>query len=115
MAFVVSAGQLAATDRPSTPAPYSLMLPDGGAQDYATIWKTQPQVRTVVSSSPATSPSSPSTTTGGCPTTTASASTAPSPRCSPGPTRSPPGTGRSTRWSTTWASTTSPTGPSCAG
>lgn len=49
MAFVVSAGQLAATDRPAARAPFALTLPDGSAQDYATIYKTQPQVRTVVS------------------------------------------------------------------
>lgn len=49
MAFVISAGQLAATDRPAAQAPYALSFPDGTAQDYATIWKTQHQVRTVVS------------------------------------------------------------------
>jgi Phage portal protein len=49
VAFVVAEGQLAATDRPAGQAPYALRLPDGSAQDYATIWRTQPQVRTVVS------------------------------------------------------------------
>ncbi|WP_028924201.1 phage portal protein [Pseudonocardia acaciae] len=49
MAFVVSEGRLAATDRPVARAPYALTLPDGSAQDYAQIWRTQPQVRTVVS------------------------------------------------------------------
>lgn len=49
MAFVISSGQLAATDRPTAPAPYALTLSDGTAQDYATIWRTQHQVRTVVS------------------------------------------------------------------
>ncbi|MFC5992941.1 phage portal protein [Pseudonocardia hispaniensis] len=49
MAFVVSAGQLATVDKPPLPAPYALALSDTVVQDYATIWRTQPQVRTVVS------------------------------------------------------------------
>jgi HK97 family phage portal protein len=49
VAFVISEGQLAATDRPVAPAPFALTLSDGTAQDYATIWRTQHQVRTVVS------------------------------------------------------------------
>lgn len=49
MAFVISEGQLAATDRPGAPAPFALTLSDGSTQDYATIWRTQHQVRTVVS------------------------------------------------------------------
>jgi HK97 family phage portal protein len=49
VAFVISEGQLAATDRPVPQAPYSLTLTDGTAHDYAAIWRTQHQVRTVVS------------------------------------------------------------------
>jgi HK97 family phage portal protein len=48
VAFVIAAGTLAQTDRPTDRAPYALSLPSGDTADYATIWKTQPQVRTVV-------------------------------------------------------------------
>lgn len=49
MAFVVSQGQVLGLNRPSTVMPGRVLLSDTLAQDYATIWKTQPQVRTVVS------------------------------------------------------------------
>lgn len=49
MAFVVTAGQLAATDRPGPIQALTLTLPDGSAHEYAQIWREQHQVRTVVS------------------------------------------------------------------
>ena len=49
MTFVVSAGQLAAIERPMAMAAPRLQFADGVAQDYATVWRSQPQVRTVVS------------------------------------------------------------------
>ncbi|GJF04953.1 phage portal protein [Pseudonocardia sp. D17] len=48
MAFVITAGTLAQTDRPADRAPYAMTLPGGDTADYAAIWRTQPQVRTVV-------------------------------------------------------------------
>lgn len=50
MAFVVSQGQLTATSwmtYPSSPA--AVRLADGEYRSYAHLWRTQPQVRTVVS------------------------------------------------------------------
>ncbi|MFD6070621.1 phage portal protein [Amycolatopsis lurida] len=52
MAFVVSQGILESVHQYQTatiPVGGAVSLADGLAQDYATIWKTQPQVRTVVS------------------------------------------------------------------
>ncbi|WP_158884025.1 phage portal protein [Amycolatopsis anabasis] len=52
MPFVISQGVLASVHQYQTatiPLGGSVTLADGLAQDYATIWKTQPQVRTVVS------------------------------------------------------------------
>lgn len=48
MAFVVSAGQMAQLDAPLAPAFASVRLSDDVSHDYATLWRTQPQVRTVV-------------------------------------------------------------------
>jgi len=48
MAFVVSAGALAALDRAAPRPGFTLRLSDNLTQDYATIWRTQPGVRTVV-------------------------------------------------------------------
>ncbi|GAA1961924.1 phage portal protein [Amycolatopsis minnesotensis] len=52
MPFVFSQGVLESVHQYQTatiPVGGSIMLADGLAQDYATIWRTQPQVRTVVS------------------------------------------------------------------
>lgn len=49
MAFVVSEGSLRALEQPMAQAPYALRLTDDLSQDYATIWRTQQSVRTVVS------------------------------------------------------------------
>jgi HK97 family phage portal protein/HK97 family phage prohead protease len=49
MAFVVSEGRLARVERPTPAAPMVVTLADGVSQEYAHIWRTQPQVRTVVS------------------------------------------------------------------
>lgn len=49
MAFVISEGQVARLDRPPSIPSGSVRLTDTVAQDYATIWRTQPAVRTVVS------------------------------------------------------------------
>lgn len=48
MTFVLSGGALASLDTPIERAPYAMTLPTGDTADYAAIWKTQPQVRTVV-------------------------------------------------------------------
>lgn len=52
MAFVISAGQLAAVSRtwpvPIGPRPAGIQLSDTVAYEYAEIWRRQPQVRTVV-------------------------------------------------------------------
>lgn len=49
MAFVVSEGRLVNIDRPSIyTRPPVVQIAQGVVQDYATIWRTQPQVRTVV-------------------------------------------------------------------
>lgn len=48
MAFVVSAGQVTGLSKPSMPAPGRVSLTADFSADYATIWKTQPHVRTVV-------------------------------------------------------------------
>ncbi|WP_394621292.1 phage portal protein [Lentzea sp. JNUCC 0626] len=50
MAFVVSAGQLATVNRSVVPAlpPMSVRLSDDLTADYAAIYRSQPQVRTVV-------------------------------------------------------------------
>ena len=47
MAFVVSSGQLTDVQRPTFRGPVALLLADNVTQDYAEIWRTQPQVRTV--------------------------------------------------------------------
>lgn len=53
MPFVLTQGQLQSVNRPMGPAPIpvgpSVSLADGVVQDYAAIWRTQPQIRTVVS------------------------------------------------------------------
>lgn len=49
MAFVVSAGRLGAVDRPAVHPVRAVHLSAQVVHDYATIWRTQPQVRTVVS------------------------------------------------------------------
>jgi len=49
VAFVVSAGALAAVERAALPAlPASVQMSDAQYQSYEMIWRTQPQVRTVV-------------------------------------------------------------------
>ncbi|WP_204745426.1 phage portal protein [Glycomyces paridis] len=48
MAFVVSSGALTSLDRAQAPAPYTLQLADGLYAHYDEIWRTQPNVRTVV-------------------------------------------------------------------
>jgi HK97 family phage portal protein len=48
MAFVVTDGQLTALNRPSRPATARVELSADFVTDYATIWRTQPHVRTVV-------------------------------------------------------------------
>lgn len=48
MAFVVSGGTLRTIEQPLAPAPYALQLTDELSQDYASIWRSQPSVRTVV-------------------------------------------------------------------
>jgi HK97 family phage portal protein len=48
MPFVQSAGSLRPVERPVAPAPYSLRISSHLTQDYATIWRTQPAVRTVI-------------------------------------------------------------------
>jgi HK97 family phage portal protein len=48
MAFVVSAGKITGLDRPSMPSISRVTLASDYTADYATIWKTQPHVRTVV-------------------------------------------------------------------
>lgn len=49
MTFVISGGQLASIDRPLPRLPRRLQISASLSQDYATIFRTQPQVRTVVS------------------------------------------------------------------
>lgn len=49
MAFVVSEGQLATVDRATTPPPFSVRVTDSLSQSYAAIFRSQPNVRTVVS------------------------------------------------------------------
>lgn len=49
MTFVVSEGQLRALDRVHDHRPYTVRLASDFTADYAEIWRTQPQVRTVVS------------------------------------------------------------------
>lgn len=48
MAFVVSDGRLMGLNRPDGPRVSNVSLAADYAADYATIWKTQPHVRTVV-------------------------------------------------------------------
>jgi hypothetical protein len=48
MAFVVSEGKLMGLSRASAPRVSSISLAADFSADYATIWKTQPHVRTVV-------------------------------------------------------------------
>lgn len=49
MAFVISSGQVESLERPVTPTiPASVQLGDRHYESYETIWRTQPQVRTVV-------------------------------------------------------------------
>jgi HK97 family phage portal protein len=48
MAFVVSDGKLMGLNRPSLPRVSSIVLSATYSADYATIWRTQPHVRTVV-------------------------------------------------------------------
>lgn len=48
MTFVVSDGKLMGLNRPSLPRASSISLTADFSADYATIWKTQPHVRTVV-------------------------------------------------------------------
>lgn len=48
MAFVVSEGKITGLDRPSMPSISGVSLASDYTADYATIWKTQPHVRTVV-------------------------------------------------------------------
>lgn len=48
MAFVVSDGKLMGLERASAPRVSSISLAADFSADYATIWKTQPHVRTVV-------------------------------------------------------------------
>lgn len=48
MAFVVSDGKLMGLEKPSAPRTSSIQLAADFSADYATIWKTQPHVRTVV-------------------------------------------------------------------
>jgi HK97 family phage portal protein/HK97 family phage prohead protease len=48
MAFVISSGRLQSVERPLLPAPMVVTLADGLAVEYAAIWRTQPQIRTVV-------------------------------------------------------------------
>lgn len=49
MAFVISGGSLQRVQRPLVPAPMVVTLADGLSVEYAEIYRTQPQVRTVVS------------------------------------------------------------------
>ena len=49
MAFVVSQGQLARLDRPSPVSAARVRLSETLSADYATLYRTQPQVRTVIS------------------------------------------------------------------
>jgi HK97 family phage portal protein len=49
MAFVVSEGRLLSIDRPKLSSrPQAVQIAPRVSQEYATIWRTQPQVRTVV-------------------------------------------------------------------
>lgn len=48
MAFAVSEGKLTSIARPVAPAPYALRLSGDFTRDYAEIYRTQPEVRTVV-------------------------------------------------------------------
>lgn len=48
MAFVVSDGKLMGLSRPSAPRVSNISLTADYSADYATIWRTQPHVRTVV-------------------------------------------------------------------
>lgn len=48
MVFAVSDGSIRAVDKPSYQAPRALRLNDDLTQDYATIYRKQPEVRTVV-------------------------------------------------------------------
>lgn len=48
MTFVVSAGQLTGLNRTSAPRASGVALSTDYTADYATIWRTQPQVRTVI-------------------------------------------------------------------
>ncbi len=49
MVFIVTAGQMSSLDRALAPAPMRLQVSDGVAQTYAQIFRSQPNVRTVVS------------------------------------------------------------------
>jgi HK97 family phage portal protein len=49
MAFVISDGKLTGVDRPSTAAPSRVTLAADFSADYATLYRTQPHVRTVIS------------------------------------------------------------------
>ena len=49
MAVVVSQGQVLGLEKPSAPRASSVRLDANYTADYATIWKTQPHVRTVIS------------------------------------------------------------------
>ena len=49
MAFVISDGKLTGLDKPTMPSSSRVTLSADFSADYATIWKTQPHVRTVVS------------------------------------------------------------------
>lgn len=48
MAFVVSAGELRSIDRPAVQPRFSMRISDDQCRDYALIWRTQPELRTVV-------------------------------------------------------------------
>lgn len=48
MPFVLSAGQLSSLDRPVSRFGTSVQVTEVLSQSYATIWRTQPQVRTVI-------------------------------------------------------------------
>lgn len=48
MAFAVSGGNLTSIHKPLEPAPYAVRIADDFTQDYAAIYRAQPEVRTVV-------------------------------------------------------------------
>lgn len=48
MAFVITEGQVAIVDRPLLPTTPAVRLSDDVTADYAAIWRSQPNVRTVV-------------------------------------------------------------------